>query len=177
MVPCCRVTDTQFKNVLPVNSQSQREVLCFWCIQFWIGPQGWLVGLGVLKCSSRTLLSAKHKFWERKIMIKALGRITGNEKKKQMSWACTIISKMKLQTGFEVTMMTLRLKWVRWNSPLLHPSRFSEYLEFSVSFLCMETKQNEAAVTTEDYSRARAWLAARYILVIEKQHSTGKVED
>lgn len=54
-------TLTMTENVLPVGSRSLRVVLCFWCIQFWIGSLDWLAGLGVLKCSSQTQLSTKQK--------------------------------------------------------------------------------------------------------------------
>lgn len=160
-------THTQLLNVLPVNSQSQREVLCFWCIQFWIGPQGWLVGLGVLKCSSRTLLSAKHKFWE-KTISNDKGIKHGNRKcNKQTLRACAIISNTEMQTW---TTKTPRLKWLRGNSPLLHPSRFSEYLGFSVSFLYINRENN---------MRLRLQQKTKSVdsTDLKKQHSAGKVEN
>lgn len=72
---------------------------------------------------------------------------------------------MELQRGFRVTTMTLRLKWSRRNSPLLHPSRFSECLGFSVSFLYMGTEQTWGC----GYHRG--------LVMSKSTHSTGEMSE
>lgn len=137
-------------------------------------------GTGGIKVLIADTIVCKAQVWEKKKHNNNDTGIKQDNRKcnKQMLWACTIISQMELQTGFRVTTNALRRKWLRWNSPLLHPSRFSEYLGFSVSFLYMGTNRIWGCGYHRRLVMSKSMISGKVDSTDKKeQPNTGEVED